>query len=163
MELPWWLSGKEFPLPMPATWVQPLVWDDPTHHRASELAHHNYWAWTPEPRTGSYRAHAPHLLKAHPWSLRSTMKEACLLRLEGSPRSTQRKKSPHSKKDPAQKKKIYKIIKTKLSWCSKNIHWHVIFFFFLKKHQLYTVLNQMESTDIYRTFFHKATENILLK
>ena len=29
--------------------------------------------------------------------------------------------------------------------------------------QLYTVLNQMDSTDIYRTFSHKATENILLK
>ena len=29
-------------LPMQGTWVQSLVWEDPTCHRATKLIHHNY-------------------------------------------------------------------------------------------------------------------------
>ena len=35
----WWL--RIF-LPMLGTWIQSLVWEDPTCHRATKPVHHNY-------------------------------------------------------------------------------------------------------------------------
>ena len=32
-------------LPMQGTWVQALVWEDPTCHGATRPVSHNYWAW----------------------------------------------------------------------------------------------------------------------
>ena len=34
---------------MQETWVQPLVWEDPTGHRATKSVGHNYWACALEP------------------------------------------------------------------------------------------------------------------
>ena len=42
--LPWWLSGKKTHQPMQEIWVQYLIWEDPTCHRATQTRHHNYWA-----------------------------------------------------------------------------------------------------------------------
>ena len=35
-------------LPMQRAWVQALVWEDPTCHRATKLMCHNYWARVPQ-------------------------------------------------------------------------------------------------------------------
>ena len=36
-------------LPVQGTWVQSLVWEDPTCCRATKSVNPNYWAWTLEP------------------------------------------------------------------------------------------------------------------
>ena len=50
-------------LSMQGTWVQSLVWEDPTCHRATKPMDHNYWAWALEPVSHNYWAHALQLLK----------------------------------------------------------------------------------------------------
>ena len=66
--LPWWLSGRVH-LPVQETWVQSLVWEDPTCSGKTNAMHHNW-------------AHVLQLLKpTHPW--------ACVLQQE-----TQRNEKP---------------------------------------------------------------------
>ena len=50
-------------LTMQETWVQSLVWEDPTCCRATKPKSHNYWACAPEPRNCNYRAHMQQLLE----------------------------------------------------------------------------------------------------
>ena len=50
-------------LPMQGTWVQALVWEDPTCHGATKPMHHNYWACALEPASHNYWACMPQLLK----------------------------------------------------------------------------------------------------
>ena len=55
-------------LPMQGTWVQALVWEDPTCRRATKPVCLNYWACTLEPASHNCwslhsRAHEPQLLK----------------------------------------------------------------------------------------------------
>ena len=77
---------------MQGTWVQFLVQENPTCHRAAKPMCHNYWACTLEPTSHSCWAHVPQLLKpvhlepmlhnqrSH---LHTTMKSSpCLLQLE---------------------------------------------------------------------------------
>lgn len=109
-----WLSGREFPLPMQATWVQ--SGSGTISHTTGQVAQAPpLLSLCSKFRTGNYRAHTPQRLKPPPRSLCPTMREACLLQLESRPHSIQLKKRPHSKKDPAQKKILYKIINIKLS------------------------------------------------
>ena len=46
-------------LPMQGTWVQSLVWEDSTCHRATKPVRHNYWACTLEPTSHNYWARTP--------------------------------------------------------------------------------------------------------
>ena len=48
---------------MQGTWVQSLVWEDPTCHGAPKPMRHNYWACAVEPVSHNYWAHEPQLLK----------------------------------------------------------------------------------------------------
>ena len=65
------LQSRDFPggtvvknrLPMQGTWVQTLIWEDPTCHRTTKPVHHNYWACALEPTSHNYWAHVPQLLK----------------------------------------------------------------------------------------------------
>ena len=50
-------------LPMQATRVWALVWEDPTCRGATKPMHRNYWAFTLEPTSHNYGAHASQLLK----------------------------------------------------------------------------------------------------
>ena len=50
-------------LPMQGTWVQALVWKDPTCWRATKPVHHNYWACALEPASHNYWACEPQVLK----------------------------------------------------------------------------------------------------
>ena len=47
---------------MQGTWVQSLVWEDPTCCGATKPVCHNYWARPLEPASRNYLAHAPQLL-----------------------------------------------------------------------------------------------------
>ena len=47
------------PLPMQETWVQSLIWENPTCHEAAKPVHHKSWAWALEPWNQSYWAHEP--------------------------------------------------------------------------------------------------------
>ena len=49
---------------MQGTWVQALVWEDPTCHGATKPVRHNYWACALEPACHNY------------WSPRATTTEA---------------------------------------------------------------------------------------
>ena len=46
-------------LPMQGTWVQALVWEDPTYCGATKPVCHNYWACALEPVSHNYWARAP--------------------------------------------------------------------------------------------------------
>ena len=59
-------------LPMQGTWVQALVWEDPTCCGATKPMCHNHWACALEPVRHNYWARAPQLL-----SLSATATEAC--------------------------------------------------------------------------------------
>ena len=50
-------------LPMQGTWVQSLVQEDPTCHRATKPMCHNYWACILKTASHSYWSHMPQLLK----------------------------------------------------------------------------------------------------
>ena len=50
-------------LPMQGTWVQALVWEDPTCRGATKPVRHNYWACALEPAIHNNWAHVPQLLK----------------------------------------------------------------------------------------------------
>ena len=64
--LPWWLKER-IRLPMQETWVQSLIWEDPTCHGAIKPMCHNYWACALEPESWKYWAHVLQLLKPeHP-------------------------------------------------------------------------------------------------
>ena len=108
--LPWWLSGKEFCLPMQETQVWSLIWEDPTCCRAPKPRHNNYWACALEPGSCNYWAWAPLLLKPEyprAYALQPEKPpqwEAQALQPESSPCSPQLEKSPHSSKNPAQPK-----------------------------------------------------------
>ena len=56
-------------LPMQATWVQALVWEDPTCCRATKSVHHNYWACALEPVSHNYWACALEPVSHSYWSL----------------------------------------------------------------------------------------------
>ena len=67
-------------LPMQGTWVQSLVWEDPTWHGATKPMCHNYWVCALEPVSHSYWAHVPQLLKPVCLGLCSTTREATAMR-----------------------------------------------------------------------------------
>ena len=48
---------------MQETWVRALVQEDPTRRSATKPVSHNYWACALEPRSQSYQARVPQLLK----------------------------------------------------------------------------------------------------
>ena len=85
----WW----RICFPMQETWVQSLIWEDPTCHGATEPLNHNYWACAPlSPPAAPTEACMPLIL----WS---TTKEALgweahTLQLETSPGLSQLEK-PH--------------------------------------------------------------------
>ena len=61
---PWWLSGKEFHLPMQETWIPSLAQQDPTCCGATKCMSHNYCSWAQNlqllsPCAPSSEAHAP--------------------------------------------------------------------------------------------------------
>ena len=47
---------------MQGTWVQALVWEDPTCQGAAKPVHHKYWACALEPASHNYWARVPQLL-----------------------------------------------------------------------------------------------------
>ena len=49
-------------LPRQGTWVQSLVWEDPTCRRATKPVHYNYWACALEPKHHNHWAHTSQLL-----------------------------------------------------------------------------------------------------
>ena len=49
-------------LPIQGTWVQALVWEDPTCRGPTKPGNHNYWACGLEPASHNYWAHVPQLL-----------------------------------------------------------------------------------------------------
>ena len=87
-------------LPMQGTWVQALVWEDPTCCRATKPVHHNYWACALQPACHNY------------WSPHAT-REATAMRsphttMKSSLRSLQLEKAHRkpacSNEDPTQPK-----------------------------------------------------------
>ena len=56
-------SWLRIQLPMPETWVQFLIWEDPTCCRATKPMSHNYWTCALEHGNHNRWAHMPHLLK----------------------------------------------------------------------------------------------------
>ena len=48
---------------MQGTWVQALVQEDPTGHRATKPVQDNFWACAREPASHNYWAQLPQLLK----------------------------------------------------------------------------------------------------
>ena len=78
-------------LPMQGTWVQALVWEDPTCHGAAKPVCHNYWACALEPVSHNYWAHMPQLLKpVHPRARASQQEktlqwEGCAPQWRGDP------------------------------------------------------------------------------
>ena len=73
-------------LPMQGTWVQALVWEDPTCRGATKPLRHKYWACTLEPASHNY------------WSPCSATREATAMRslhtaTKSSPRSPQLEKA----------------------------------------------------------------------
>ena len=48
---------------MQGTWVQALVWEDPTCCGATKSVSHNYWACALEPTSHNYWARMPQLRK----------------------------------------------------------------------------------------------------
>ena len=77
-------------LPIQGTWVQSLVWDDPTCHVTTKPRRHNYWAWAP--RVPALQAREA-----------TTMRSPCTS-MKRNPCSPQLEKSPRSNKDPTQPK-----------------------------------------------------------
>ena len=51
-------------LPRQGTWVQALIWEDPTCCGATKPVHHNHWACAIQPASHNYWACAPQLLKS---------------------------------------------------------------------------------------------------
>ena len=86
-------------MPMQETRVWPLVWEDPTCHRATKPVHHNYWACTLEPEDRDYWAHVPQLLNCvcsracAPQQEKPPQRQALASQLESSPRSPQLEKA----------------------------------------------------------------------
>ena len=76
---------------MEETWVQSLVWEDPTSTEATKPMHHNYWAGALEPRSLNHWAHVLQLLKpeqprAHALQREKPLEgEACTLQLPSGP------------------------------------------------------------------------------
>ena len=76
-------------LPMQKIWVQSLVWEDFTCHRANKPMHHNYWSpLTLGPVSHNYWGHLPQL-----W------KPACLELVLCSKRSHRNEKSVHRNRE----------------------------------------------------------------
>ena len=78
---------------MQGTWVQALVWDDPTCLGATKPVHHNYWACALEPGSHNYWAHVPQLLEP-----------TCLEPVLCNRRSHRNEKPMHRDEDPTQPK-----------------------------------------------------------
>ena len=76
-------------LSMQGTWVQSLVWEDPTCRRATKPKRHNYWASALEPASHNYWAHVPQLLKParleHLQQEKPLQWEACALQRRVAP------------------------------------------------------------------------------
>ena len=102
-------------MPMQETQVRPLVWEDPTCHRATKPMHHNYWACTLEPEDHNYGAHMPQLpncMCSRAWAPQqekppqreaTTERSPCITAREEAPLATARE-SPHSNRDPVRQK-----------------------------------------------------------
>ena len=84
---------------MQETWVQSLIQEYPTCHRATKSVGHNYWACALEPRSHNYCAHVPPLPKPKcptapaPQQERTAHWEAHTPQ-QSSPRSQQLEKKP---------------------------------------------------------------------
>ena len=107
---------------MQETWVQSLVWEDPTCSREAKPMYGNYWACslelgaeTSEPMCHSSWTSTP---TAHGLQQERLLQwEVCAPQLEGSPCLLQPEKSPCSSKDPGQQKsKWMKMKKKKKMW-----------------------------------------------
>ena len=65
----WWgrwqgcFPGSSVVTNPPEPWVQSLVQEDPTCHRANGPVHHSYWGWALELTSCHYRVCMPQLLK----------------------------------------------------------------------------------------------------
>ena len=80
-------------LPVQGTWVQSLVWEDPTCREATEPMRHNYWACALEPECWNYWACVLQPLK--PVRLEPVLRNEKPPQRERSPRTTT-KRSPHA-------------------------------------------------------------------
>lgn len=56
-ELPLGGSVVKNVVPKQETWVQPLIWKDPTCHRATQPVHHNYLACALQTKSRNYWVH----------------------------------------------------------------------------------------------------------
>ena len=103
---------------MQETWVQCLVWEDPTCSREAKPMYGNYWACslelgaeTSEPMCHSSWTSTP---TAHGLQQERLLQwEVCAPQLEGSPCLLQPEKSPCSSKDPGQQKSKWMKMKKK--------------------------------------------------
>ena len=88
-------------LPVQGTWVQSLVWENPTCSGANKPVHHNYWACALVPASHNYWAHAPQLLKpAHSRAhMLQLLKPACLEPMLCNRRSHGHEKPMHLKEE----------------------------------------------------------------
>ena len=98
-------------LPMQGTWVQALVWEDPTCRGAAKPMHHNYWAHVPKLlKPVCPRALVPQLL-----SPRTTTTEAHEPRAHApqqeKPLLTSTRENPHAAMKTQHSQKINKIKK----------------------------------------------------
>ena len=92
---------------MQKKWVQSVIWEDPTCHRATKPVCHNYWACALEPGTHNYWALAPQILKPvyprdHALQQEKSLQLEASAPLESSLCLPQLEKSPCSNEDPTQ-------------------------------------------------------------
>ena len=71
-------------LTMQETQVWSLIWEDPTHYRATKLVHHNCLACALELGSRRYWAHMLQLLKLCAWSWCSITRETTAMRSPGT-------------------------------------------------------------------------------
>ena len=99
-----WLSIH---LPVQETWIQSLIWEDPTCLGATKPMCHNYWACALEPGSPNYvpKLLKPFCLRAHePQQEKPLQWEACTPQLESSLCLPQLEKNMCGNEDPAQPK-----------------------------------------------------------
>ena len=107
---------------MQETWVQSLIWENPTCHEAAKPVHHKSWAWALEPWNQSYWAHEP---MSHNYQSPSALEPALHKRslhneqpvrtTTKSPPLTTTRGKPTQQWDPAQPK-IKKFKKKSFAW-----------------------------------------------
>ena len=144
-------------LPMQGTWVQSLVWEDPTWHGATKPMCHNYWVCALEPVSHSYWAHVPQLLKPVCLGLCSTTREATAMRslcttTKSSPCSPQQEKARTQQWRP-NTAQINKLKKKKSEKKCYLFYMYVYCFyiccFYIKNKCSFILINIEQETNVY--------------